>query len=46
MKKKTAKEQALEKALVEVAEVALYEASAKRAIKKIQKILENLQKTL
>ncbi len=45
MKKKTTEEQALEKALVEVAKVALYEASAKRAIKKIQKILENLQKT-
>ncbi len=45
MKKKTAEEQTLEKALVEIAKVALYEASAKRAVKKIQKILQNLEKT-
>lgn len=41
MKKKTA----AEKTLTEIAKIALFEANAKTGIKKIQKILENLQKT-
>lgn len=42
MKKKTA----AEKTLTEIAKIALFEANAKTGIKKIQKILENLKKTL
>lgn len=41
MKKKTT----AEKILTEIATIALFEANAKTGLKKIQKILENLQKT-
>lgn len=41
MKKKTT----IEKTLTEIAKIALFEANAKTALKKIQKILENFEKT-
>jgi ribosomal protein L14E/L6E/L27E len=41
MKKKSTEE----KALTEIAKIALFEANAKTGLKKIQKILENFQKT-
>lgn len=41
MKKKTTEE----KTLTQIAKIALFEANAKTGLKKIQKILENFQKT-
>jgi len=41
MKKKTTEE----KTLTQIAKIALYEENAKTGLKKIQKILENFQKT-